>query len=133
MDPIAPTLLLALAGGTAGAAGQQLWATLRDLVGRRPADGDPVDGDPVGVDELAALDERPDDARRAQALAEVIALRAQQDPAFAQALQSWRGEAETLPGVRTGEGDVHNEVSGGMVQGPVVQARDINGPLNFGR
>lgn len=128
MDPIAPTLLLALAGGTAGAAGQQLWASLRDLVGRRR-----VGGDPVGVDELAAFDERPDDARRAQALAGVIALRAQQDPAFAQALQSWRGEAQTLPGVRTGEGDVHNEVSGGTVQGAVVQARDINGPLNFGR
>ncbi|WP_105973053.1 hypothetical protein [Streptomyces geranii] len=127
MDPIAPELLMALAGGTAGAAGQQIWASLRDLVRRRS----PV-GEPRGEGELTSLGEAADSPTRARELAEVLALRARQDPAFAQALDTWRREAEALDGTRTGSGDVRNEISGGTVQGPVVQARDINGPLHFG-
>ncbi|MEV0219252.1 hypothetical protein [Streptomyces sp. NPDC050704] len=127
MDPIAPELLMALAGGTAGAAGQQIWASLRDLVRRRP-----TVGEPRGEGELASLTEAADSPTRARELTDVLALRAQQDPAFAQALDTWRREAEALDGTSTGAGDVHNEISGGTIQGAVVQARDINGPLHFG-
>ncbi|WP_052869421.1 hypothetical protein [Streptomyces niger] len=127
MEPIAPALLMALAGGTAGAAGQQLWYSLRDLIRRRP-----TGSEPHGEDELTALDETSEDTQRAQELSQTLALRAQQDPAFAQALQAWRRQAEALPAIRTGSGDVHNQIPG-TVYGTVVQARDINGPLNFGR
>jgi hypothetical protein len=116
MDQIAPELLMALAGGTAGAAGQQIWASLRDLVSRRPSGQSPE-----GEAELTALGTAADDAQRAG-----------QDPAFAQALATWRRQAEAWDEARTGAGDVHNEITGGTFQGPVVQARDINGPLTFG-
>ncbi|GKQ35856.1 hypothetical protein [Streptomyces sp. A012304] len=129
MDPIAPELLMALASGTAGAAGQQIWFALRDLVGRRP---DP-EGAPDGEGELVALDEAADSMDRARELAGTLAERARQDPAFARALETWRREAEALPELRTGTGEVRNEISGGTFQGAVVQARDINGPLHFGR
>lgn len=127
MDQIAPELLMAVAGGTAGAAGQQIWASLRDLVRRRPSGR--TQG---GEAELTALGTATDDAERARELAEVLAQRARQDPDFARALETWRHRAEAWDQARTGAGDVHNEISGGTFQGPVVQARDINGPLTFG-
>ncbi|MEV0172713.1 hypothetical protein AB0I00_16545 [Streptomyces sp. NPDC050803] len=121
---IAPELLMALASGTVGAAGQQIWESLRSLV--RRGEG--------GEGELTALDGAADDAERARELAGVLALRASQDPAFAQALEAWRRDAEAAwSEARTGAGDTHNEISGGTFNGPVVQARDINGPMNFGR
>ncbi|MEU8651429.1 hypothetical protein [Streptomyces sp. NPDC048737] len=127
MEQIAPELLMALAGGTAGAAGQQIWASLRGLVRRTPSGEEPS-----GEGELAALDEAVDDAERAGELAEVLVRRAEQDPAFAQALETWRRRAEAWDGARTGPGDARNHIRGGTFHGPVVQARDINGPLHFG-
>ncbi|MGV9456059.1 hypothetical protein [Streptomyces sp. NPDC003635] len=129
---IAPELLMALASGTAGAAGQQVWESLRRLVGRRPT-GEA----PSAEEELTALAEHADDTERARELANVLALRAAQDhPEFARALDAWRGEAEAWresTARATGSGDTHNEVRGGDFRGPVIQARDINGPLDFGR
>ncbi|WAZ23089.1 hypothetical protein STRCI_004406 [Streptomyces cinnabarinus] len=126
---IAPELLMALAAGTAGAAGQQIWESLKGLLRRRPQGAAPS-----GEAELEALGRSADDADRARELANVLALRAVQDPAFAQALESWRQKAEAWDAARpTGSGGVHNEISGGDFKGPVIQARDINGPLNFGR
>jgi hypothetical protein len=124
--PSAPELLMALAGGTAGAAGEQIWMSLRNLVRRRPSDAEAY-----GEGELTALDQAADSTERATELAEALALRARQDPAFAEALAAWRREAEALEGTRTGAGDVRNVVSGGT-QGTVVQARDVHGSINFG-
>ncbi|MFF1725006.1 hypothetical protein [Streptomyces sviceus] len=126
MNQIAPELLMALAGGTAGAAGQQIWASLRSLVRRRPS-GQGASGE----DELTALDTAADDADRARELAQVLEERARQDPAFAQALEAWRREAEAWGDARTGAGNVHNTISGGTFQGPVVQARDFSN-IHFG-
>ncbi|WP_030670477.1 hypothetical protein [Streptomyces cellulosae] len=126
MDPIAPELLMALAGGTAGAAGEQIWTSLRNLVGRRSSAGEPNH-----ESELTALAEAADSAERATELAEALALRARQDPAFAEALAAWRREAEALEGTRTGSGDVRNVISGGT-QSTVVQARDVHGSINLG-
>ncbi|MEV7979934.1 hypothetical protein [Streptomyces sp. NPDC086519] len=126
MVPIAPELLMALAGGTAGAAGEQIWTSLRNLVRRRPSDGEPYD-----EGELTALAEAPDNSERAVELARALALRARQDPAFAEALAAWRREAEALEGTRTGAGDVRNVVSGGT-QSTVIQTRDVHGSINLG-
>ncbi|MCX5238192.1 hypothetical protein OG824_23655 [Streptomyces prunicolor] len=126
MDLIAPELLMALAGGTAGAAGQQIWTSLHHLVTRRPSGGEPYGGS-----ELTALAQSAGSTERATELARVLALRARQDPAFAEALAAWRREAEALEGTRTGAGDVRNTISGGT-QNTVVQARDIHGSIHFG-
>ncbi|WP_031223615.1 hypothetical protein [Streptomyces roseochromogenus] len=126
MDQIAPELLMALAGGTAGAAGEQIWTSLRDLVRRRHSGGEPGD-----EGELTALAEAPGNEQRATELAEALARHARQDPAFAQALAAWRREAEALEDTRTGAGDVRNVVSGGT-QTTVVQARDVHGSINLG-
>ncbi|QFR01164.1 hypothetical protein F9278_38870 [Streptomyces phaeolivaceus] len=127
MDPIAPELLMALAGGTAGAAGQQIWASLRELVSRRPR-GEEAHGE----GELNALARTADDTARARELADVLTLRAARDAAFATALDAWRGRAEALAAPpATGTGDVRNEV-GGTVHGPLIQARDIHGSIHLG-
>ena len=128
MDLVTPELLLSLAGGTASAAGQQIWTSLRDLVRRRPATGEPR-----GETELTALAMGREDLERARQLAEALAVRAQQDPAFAQALQEWRHQAEAVGSLHAATGDIHNEISGGEIHGSAVQSRDINGSLHFGR
>ncbi|MFF7749050.1 hypothetical protein ACFZCP_07285 [Streptomyces sp. NPDC007971] len=126
MEPIAPELLTALASGTAGAAGQQMWTALRDLVRRR------TDVEPNGMGELTALAAAVGSAERAalaERLAQVLAERAGRDSVFADALRAWRQDARDV--VRTGSGDVHNEVSGGRQQ-TVIQARDVHGGINLG-
>ncbi|PAZ13623.1 hypothetical protein CLM62_23295 [Streptomyces sp. SA15] len=126
MDAIAPELLMALAGGTAGAAGQQLWASLRDLV-RPPTQCE----EPCEEDELTVLVDTANTAERARELAGALMVRAQQNPAFAQALESWGREVEALGDAVTGAGEVTNTISGGT-QNTVVQARDIRGSINLG-
>ncbi|WP_234383192.1 hypothetical protein [Streptomyces dysideae] len=117
---------MALASGTAGAAGQQIWASLRDLVARRRR------GEAAGDEgELEVPAEPPRSEERAHQLAEVLNERAEQDPDFARALDIWRRRASAEAGIRTGPGEVRNVISGGT-QSTVVQARDINGPLTFG-
>ncbi|MCF3136897.1 hypothetical protein [Streptomyces olivochromogenes] len=120
MEPIAVELLLKLAAGTAGAAGQQAWQSLRALVMRHPAED--RNESPAAAD-LEALAEEPDSAERARALTAALQIQAVQDPDFAQALESWRQAAES------GLGDVHNEISGG-VTGPVLMGRDFSGVIN---
>ncbi|MEV0785552.1 hypothetical protein AB0I52_21780 [Streptomyces sp. NPDC050423] len=128
MEPMTPELLTALASGTAGAAGQQLWTSLRDLV-LRPS---PVE--PTGTPELDALTAAPDTAQRTAWAADLIRIlveRAGQDPVFADALRTWQ-EKPALATVRTtGSGDVHNTVSGGRQQ-TAIQGRDFNGDITIG-
>ncbi|HEX5566692.1 MAG TPA: hypothetical protein VFY14_07145 [Streptomyces sp.] len=134
MEAIAADLLMALAGGTAGAAGQQAWTSLRGLVRRRTAP-DAVSGEPgevpSGEEEFAALEERAESAERARALARALASRAAYDDAFREDLAAWLGAAEDAV-AGTGAGDVHNRITGGT-QGTVVMGRDFHGPVTFGR
>ncbi|MET9350383.1 hypothetical protein [Streptomyces termitum] len=122
MEPVTAELLMALASGTAGAAGQSLWERLRALVRRQDAPA-------VGAGELAAFDEDSGDDARARALADALALRAGQDPAFARALELWHREAERVRGGERG-GGTHQEISGGT-QHNVVFTRDVHGPVNL--
>ncbi|MFF3584932.1 hypothetical protein [Streptomyces mirabilis] len=108
--------------GLLGQRGQEAWQSLRALALRHPDEGESEPS--AAVDELTALAEDPGSAERAHELVAALQLRSAHDPAFARALESWRHEAEAV--ARTRSGDVHNEISGGTVHGPVVQGRDFN-------
>lgn len=134
MDPVSVGLLAALAGGVGGELGRQSWASLSALVRRpfnRSGRGDDEGVAPAvstGEGELAALEESPGDAARAHALSTALAVRSAVDPGFGTALHGWAEQARL---VRTGDGEVHNEISGGTQHGPVLQARDVSGGLTF--
>jgi hypothetical protein len=128
VDPISVALLAALAGGAGGEMGRQAWAGLSSLV-RRPflrAQGDSSGAPAVssGAAELARLEEDPDDPERAHALSTALAVRAVLDADFHTGLRQWHEQAKL---VRTGEGEVHNTISGGVQHGPVLQGRDFSG------
>ncbi|MDT0483806.1 hypothetical protein [Streptomyces doebereineriae] len=127
MDPVSLTLLAALASGAAGEVGKQAWTSLGALV-RRPFGGsdqaEPRPGVSSGEAELVGLQQDPADPVRAQALSAALAVRAALDADFATALQQWSEHARL---VRTGDGDVRNEISGGTFNGPVLQGRDFSG------
>jgi hypothetical protein len=131
MDPISVALLAALAGGAGGELGRQAWVGLTTLV-RRPftrGHGESAQAPAVssGETELVRLHEAPGDAARAQALSTALAVRAAVDAEFCSGLHQWHEQAKL---VRTGDGDVHNTVSGGTQHGPVLQGRDFSG-LSF--
>ncbi|MET9295295.1 hypothetical protein [Streptomyces sp. NPDC003077] len=156
VDPVLTALLPALVGGAGGAVGRQAWETLTALVrrpfrGRERTGGDDRTGNEpepgghgeadepevrtgepearTGEAELTALARDPDDRERARQLARVLTERAAADPEFARDLASWQRDAARL--LRTGEGDVHSDVTGGS-HGAVVQGRDFHGPMHFG-
>lgn len=120
MEPITTGLLVALASGTAGAAGEQIWASLRDLVRRRASA--PGEATPVVPAEPPRTEER------ARQLAALLNERARQDDGFAAALEIWRRQADAE--ITSRSGDVHNTISGGS-QGTVIQGRDIHGNITF--
>ncbi|MFB7112529.1 hypothetical protein [Streptomyces sp. NPDC056291] len=128
MEPVTAELLIALASGAAGAAGQSLWERLRGLVRRDASAGEGGDQQ-AGEGELVALDEDTGNTLRARELADALVLRARQDPAFAEALELWRQEAERIHS-GGGGGDMHQEVSGGT-QRNVVFTRDVHGSINL--
>lgn len=129
MDPITAAALTALAGTVGGEAGRQTWQGLTALV-RRPfrrgaaQDVEP-DGSPVissGELEVVDLENSPADPLRAQALATALGVRAALDDEFRALLEEWWQHARTSSG-----GEVHNNISGGTQNGPVVQGRDFSG------
>jgi hypothetical protein len=109
--------------------GKQAWAGLSALVRRpfrHPAAAADVAGTTAvssGVGELVALEQVPSDPTRGQLLSTALAVRAALDADFRTGLQQWHESAKL---VRTGDGDVHNSVSGGH-QYNVVQGRDFSG------
>ncbi|MDX3214057.1 hypothetical protein PV318_00590 [Streptomyces sp. ME02-6991-2B] len=137
MEAIAAELLMSLASGTAGAAGQQAWTSLRDLVRRRTAAdaGREAPGEvqeiPSGEEEFTALDEEAGSVERARALARALALRARYDDAFREHFAAWRGAAEDAA-ARTGSGNTDNSITGGR-QDTVIMGRDFHGPITFNR
>jgi hypothetical protein len=76
-----------------------------------------------GAAELVALEQTPDDPTRGQLLSTALAVRAALDADFRTGLQQWHEHAKL---VRTGDGDVHNSISGGH-QHTAVQGRDFSG------
>ncbi|MFH9262657.1 MULTISPECIES: hypothetical protein [unclassified Streptomyces] len=127
MEPISEGLLMALAGGAAGSAGQQVWHALRDLVARREATTgvEPPRSSIEG--ELTLLEQRPHDTERARSLAGALSERAERDPAFAAALAGLREQGERAHGT---PGAARFEISGGT-QHSVVQAQNVHGDITF--
>ncbi|WP_209439488.1 hypothetical protein [Kitasatospora phosalacinea] len=123
-------LLAALAGGAGGELGRQAWSGLSELV-RRPFRHGPAVAEDAeapaissGEAELVALERAPADPAQGRSLSTVLAVRAALDPDFRAGLQQWHERAKL---VRTGNGDVHNSISGGHQYGAVVMGRDISG------
>ncbi|ODA69390.1 hypothetical protein [Streptomyces sp. AVP053U2] len=129
MDPITAAALAALAGGLGGEAGRQAWQGLTALVrrpfGRAATQGTQGDGTPQvssGELEVAALAGDPTDPMRAQALATALGVRAALDGEFRVLLDEWWQRAQAS----YSGGDVHNSISGGTQNGPVLQGRDFS-------
>lgn len=129
MDPITATALTALASGLGGEAGRQAWQGLTALVrrpfGRAATQGTQDDGTPQvssGELEVAALEGDPADPMRAQALATALGVRAALDREFRILLDEWWQRAKAS----SSGSDVHNSISGGTQNGPVLQGRDFS-------
>ncbi|MEV0254896.1 hypothetical protein AB0H82_11625 [Streptomyces sp. NPDC050732] len=69
------------------------------------------------------MEHAPADPARAQELSTALPVRAAVDADFRPGLQRWHEQAEL---VRTGDGEVHNEIKGGTFHGPAVQGRDFS-------
>ncbi|WUH95243.1 hypothetical protein OG900_37205 [Streptomyces sp. NBC_00433] len=131
MDPVSVALLAALAGGAGGELGRQAWVGLTTLVRRpfrRGQDGSAqAPAVSTGEAEVVRLQEAPGDLERAHILSTALAVRAAVDPEFSSELRLWHQQAKL---VRTGDGDVHNVISGGNQYGQVLLGRDFSG-LSF--
>ncbi|MBA4864018.1 hypothetical protein H1V43_22195 [Streptomyces sp. PSKA54] len=124
MDPVSVGLLVALAGGAGGEFGRQAWAGLSALVRRSFQDTEDVPAVGSGEAELAELERSPADPVRAQALSTALAVRAAVDADFRTGLEQWHERARL---VRTGDGAVDNNISGGTFHGPTLLGRDFSG------
>jgi hypothetical protein len=123
--PALVAVITAVFAGTAGEAGANAWNSLVSLVRRTFGPGSEED-----LEDLEDLVEDVPDASSVETLARQLAARALTDNAFADALRSWAVSALPVSG---GEGSVTNTVSGeARVDGGLVQARDISGPITFG-
>ncbi|MGW7431366.1 hypothetical protein ACWGIN_17645 [Streptomyces sp. NPDC054861] len=129
MDPITAAALAALAGGLGGEAGRQAWQGLNALVrrpfGRAATQGTEDEGTSQassGELEVAALEGAPADPMRAQALATALGVRAALDGEFRVLLHEWWQRVQAS----SSRGDVHNSISGGTQNGPVLQGRDFS-------
>ncbi|MFJ9945542.1 hypothetical protein [Streptomyces erythrochromogenes] len=127
MDPVSVALLAALAGGVAGEVGRQTWASLSALV-RRPFNrgGGQAPAISSGEVELTRLAAEPGNEGRAHALSTALAVRAAVDEDFRAGLAAWQQQAAL---VRTEDGAVTNLISGGTLNGPVLQGRDFTNPV----
>ncbi|WP_405810839.1 hypothetical protein OG524_16590 [Streptomyces sp. NBC_01520] len=128
MDPITAAALAALAGSVGGEVGRQSWQGLTALVTRPFRRGTAQDAEPDGSSgissgelEAADLENNPADPVRAQALATALGVRAALDGEFRGLLEEWWQQAGAGSG-----GAVHNSISGGTQNGPVLQGRDFS-------
>ncbi|GAA0399116.1 hypothetical protein Acor_21400 [Acrocarpospora corrugata] len=116
MDPtVLVALISAVLGGAAGEAGKGAWTSLTSLVRQR-----------FGKDsaELAVLD-----SESAPEITAVLTERAQSDAGFDEELTSW---AATTTRVIQQSHNVSNTISGNArIQGTVIQAGDLFGPINL--
>ncbi|MFE7028799.1 hypothetical protein ACFU9Y_00695 [Streptomyces sp. NPDC057621] len=126
MDPVSVGLLVALASGAGGELGRDAWAALSALVRRPFRRGGTGEDDPAagsGEAELARLAQDPADQGTAQALSTTLAVRAALDTEFRAVLAAWQDHVQRIP---IDDRAVHNTISGGTQNGPVLQGRDFS-------
>jgi hypothetical protein len=121
-------LLSAAASSTATEAGRAAWESLVAL-GRRVTGrgGEAAPAVPESVD--------PRDDEAVRVLTGRLADRARADADVAAELCRWAETHRAALEVDQSDrrGDVHNEIAGNAtIEGPVIQARDIHGGINFG-
>jgi hypothetical protein len=127
VDPISGTLL-ALISGAGGEMGKQIWSSFCDLV-RRPLRGVASELQiSSGEPELISLEKDPSDEALALALSHALAVRAEADLTFRDELTALVQRAQK---VLPEPGSVRNIVSGGTVNGPLLQGRDFSN-ISFG-
>jgi hypothetical protein len=131
VDPITAGILTAtlvpLANGVAGEAGKQAWGSLVTFVRNRFGRGSEADTAAL------ALAGTPEEVAHGELLGRVLERGAAEDEQVAAWLRAWLGEAAPLAGQPWGQPAVTNTISGNaQVQGPVVQAHTISGPITFG-
>lgn len=119
MDPISVDALTALiVRAAAGEAGKSAWGGLLAIARRAFSRSHSAQG---AIEQA----ETGDQAAAAEAAEHLVAQSSLQ-PEVAQALQAWMSEA------RAHAAAVTNTVSGqARIEGNVVQARDVNGPITF--
>jgi hypothetical protein len=128
IDPVTTAVAVALvtrAVDGLSEAGKVAFAALSKLVRRKLADGEESHA------VLVRAEARPADDAGRQALAEVLGQAAADDPRFAEELRRLWGRVQEER-VSYTNSPVFNNVSGD-VHGGVVQARDIQGGISFGR
>lgn len=126
MDAVSMSMLLAalsrLVDGAMDGVGGQAWDSLVKLVSRRRRQGREV------LTAMRDLEASPDDRQRLQLLASALELQSRGDPEFAAKLRNWCDQV-----VNSSPSQLNINSVSGTVHGPVVQAQDIYGGVNFGK
>jgi hypothetical protein len=131
MDRITATkveaIVASLASGAAGEGGKQAWACLssfvRDYFGRDSKQNTAVQ----------TLDDQPYSPAASKTLGQFLADAASSDDNAAAWLRRWLAYAGPLAGQPPKPAIVHNTIAGGaQIQGAVIQAHTIHGPIIFG-
>ncbi|CAL9425970.1 Regulatory protein AfsR [Streptomyces sp. enrichment culture] len=123
MKALSPALLAALAAGSRGNSGSQLWAELELLVG--PERSQSLDG---VAQELEPLRDAPSDLKSAHTLAAALNKWADRDPAFARALDAWAQRAQRWLAGPGSEASIGNRMNGGVVNGILIQSGAVIAP-----
>lgn len=124
MDPsVIPTLAVivsAIIGGAAGEAGKHAWTSLATLVSRR------FDNEAHAA---AALEQF--DTQSPEEIVKVLVDHANSDADFEMELAKWTNDTICLIQHRR---DVSNTIGGdARISGPVIQAGNVLGSINFGK
>jgi hypothetical protein len=125
LDPVSigaiSSALSRVMDGAMEGAGGQAWESMVKLIGHRKRHN------AAALHALRDLEARPGDQASIQALAAALEQRGQADPEFARQLELWCAAI-----LRAQGGQASGNTVSGVVHGPVVQARDIHGGINFG-
>jgi hypothetical protein len=137
MDPAAAgaigAAVVAAANSAGGEAGRQAWSSLVAVVRRALGRREATQAEEAVVEAVEAVEALGEPAEAAAAsLRDLVLTWAHEDSGFLAELADWRREHAAVLEAR--DDSVTNIIGGNAtVQGPVIQARDIHGGIDFGR
>jgi hypothetical protein len=134
MDPAAAgaigAAVVAAANSAGGEAGRQAWSSLVAAVRRALGRRDATPAEESVVEAVRAPGEPAEAA--AVSLRDLVLAWAREDPDFLAELADWQREHAAVLEAR--DDNVTNTIGGNTtVHGPVIQARDIHGGIDFGQ